>query len=206
MGTRGPKSGNEIATIGPAGIEVRRRLDPPEDLTAEAAEVWRGIVNANPADLFSPGSAPLLAQLCRHTVAARRVAQWLAKIEQSEGALDEARWFKLLARQESESKVIAQGDTSAPDAAIPLHASRGGNSRAESKNRPGAVERPLAGAWRGTWKVSIRRSGTQRSAHFIAVHLCLHPMARRSTESLHQGKKHDCRINELVELLCRLSE
>jgi hypothetical protein len=108
MGARGPKSGTELTTIGPAGVEVKRRLNPPDDLTAEAAEVWRSIVSSNPADLFSPGSSPLLAQLCRHTVAARRVAQWLAKIEQSEGALDEARWFQLLARQESESKVIAQ--------------------------------------------------------------------------------------------------
>lgn len=108
MGARGPKSTSELATIGPAGIALTRRLDPPADLTGEAAEVWRGIVNANPADLFSPGSAPLLAQLCRHTVAARRIGQWLARIETAEGELDEVRWFQLLARQEAESKVIAQ--------------------------------------------------------------------------------------------------
>lgn len=108
MGARGPKSGNELATIGPAGIVVTRRLDPPQDLTAEAAAMWREIVNANPADLFSPGSTPLLAQLCRHTIAARRIAQWLARVEASDGDLDEARWFQLLARQEAESKIIAQ--------------------------------------------------------------------------------------------------
>lgn len=45
MGARGPKSGNELATIGPAGIVVTRRLDPPQDLTAEAAAMWREIVN-----------------------------------------------------------------------------------------------------------------------------------------------------------------
>lgn len=108
MGARGPKSSNELAAIGPTGIAITRRLDPPEDLTAEAAEVWRGIVNANPADLFSPGSAPLLAQLCRHTIAARRVAQSLARVETADGDFDDVRWFQLLARQEAESKVIAQ--------------------------------------------------------------------------------------------------
>lgn len=107
MGTRGRKSSTELTTISASGITSKLRLEAPADLTAEQAEVWRAIVNANPADMFNPGSAALLAQLCRHTVAARRIAAWLWKLEMAEGNLDTETWFKLLARQESESKIIA---------------------------------------------------------------------------------------------------
>src|SRR4028119_1546858 len=72
MGTRGRKSAAELALIGPGGIETRRRLEAPADLSAEQAEVWRGIVNTLPADWFSPGSGPAPAALCRHTVAPPR--------------------------------------------------------------------------------------------------------------------------------------
>jgi hypothetical protein len=64
-------------------------------------------VNANPADLIGTGSVPLLAQMCRHVVAARRVAGWLARIEGEDCELDAELWLRLLARQESESKIIA---------------------------------------------------------------------------------------------------
>ena len=107
MGNRGPKSSTELTTISGAGITTQRRLDVPADLTAEQADVWRAIVNANPADLFNTGSAALLSQLCRHTIAARRVAASLWKAETAEGDFNEDRWFKLLARQEAESKILA---------------------------------------------------------------------------------------------------
>lgn len=107
MGIRGPKSTTELTTIGATGIAVQRRLDAPGDLTAEQADIWRSVVNANPADLFNPGSAALLGQLCRHTVAANRLGSWLQQVETADGPLDTELWFKLLARQEAESKVIA---------------------------------------------------------------------------------------------------
>ncbi|MCA3488299.1 MAG: hypothetical protein IOD05_01975 [Rhodobacter sp.] len=108
MGTRGPKSGAELAIIGPSGIVAATpRPAPPPDLTGEAAEAFVAIVNGNPAALIGPGSVPLLAQLCRHVVAARRVAGWLARIEGEDGELDADLWLRLLARQEAESKVIA---------------------------------------------------------------------------------------------------
>jgi hypothetical protein len=81
MGSRGRKSAAELALIGPGGIETRRRLEAPPDVSTEQAEVWRSIVNSLPEDWFSAGSAPVLAALCRHTVAARRVAAWLARLE-----------------------------------------------------------------------------------------------------------------------------
>lgn len=107
MGTRGRKSSAELAIIGPRGVETRRRVEPPADLSTEQAEIWRAIVNAHEAAWFGPGSAPVLAALCRHVVAGRRVAGWIATLEAAETGLDEERWFKLLARQEAESKVVA---------------------------------------------------------------------------------------------------
>ncbi len=82
MGTRGRKSAAELAVISGAGIASTRRLSAPPELTEDQAEVWRGVVNSLPADWFSQGSAPVLAALCRHTVAARRVASWIARLEE----------------------------------------------------------------------------------------------------------------------------
>jgi hypothetical protein len=107
MTQRGRKSAAELAIIGLGGLETRRRLDAPADLSTEQAKVWRGVVNSLPADWFSPGSAPVLAALCRHVVAGRRVAGWIARLEEAQDGLDEERWFKLLARQEAESKMVA---------------------------------------------------------------------------------------------------
>lgn len=108
MGTRGRASSAALATapVGPCGIEVHRRLPVPDDLGREAGEVWQAIVSGLPTDWFTPGSAPLLVQLCRHVVAARRVAGWLARIEEA-ADLDGDLWLRLLARQEAESKAIA---------------------------------------------------------------------------------------------------
>ena len=107
MTQRGRKSAAELATISGAGIATTRRLSPPPDLTEEQSDVWRSIVNGNPADLFNAGSAPVLAALCRHVVAARRVAGWIARLEEAQDGLDEEAWFRLLAHQEAESKAVA---------------------------------------------------------------------------------------------------
>ncbi len=40
-------------------------------------------------------------------VAGCRVAGWSARLKKVEEGLDEERWFKLLARQEAESKAVA---------------------------------------------------------------------------------------------------
>jgi hypothetical protein len=48
MGTRGRKSSAELALIGPNGVETRRRLEAPADLSTEQAEVWCSITNSLP--------------------------------------------------------------------------------------------------------------------------------------------------------------
>jgi hypothetical protein len=140
MTQRGRKSAAELATISGAGIATTRRLSPPPDLTEEQSDVWRSIVNGNPADLFNAGSAPVLAALCRHVVAGRRVAGWIARLEEAQDGLDEEAWFRLLARQEAESKSRGgSGHPPASDAAEPLHAARGGRCGAEGPRRATAV-------------------------------------------------------------------
>jgi hypothetical protein len=81
-------------------------MKPPHDLTDEEVEIWAAVINNEPADWFSPSTAPALAQYCRHCVAARRVAEL---IERSTGdremLIDD--YNKLLIMQDRESKAIA---------------------------------------------------------------------------------------------------
>ncbi len=92
MGARGRKSGAELATIGPAGVAIQRRPEPPAHLGDEAAERWRAIVSTLPADWFSPGSLPLLEALCALAVSQRRTAEALEKLEAGDGEFDEDQW------------------------------------------------------------------------------------------------------------------
>ena len=107
MKQRGRKGIEALTVIGAAGIVATRRPDPPADLTAEQADAWREIVNAHPADWFTAGSRPVLAQMCRHITAARRVAGWLARLEADADDFDGDLWLRLLARQEAEGKAVA---------------------------------------------------------------------------------------------------
>jgi hypothetical protein len=60
--------------------EVMWRPEAPDDLTIEQSEEWHAIVQTMPADHFMRGNYPLLAQLCRHIVSARRIAQLVEKV------------------------------------------------------------------------------------------------------------------------------
>jgi hypothetical protein len=50
-----------------------RQVPPPDDLSEEAAKVWRDVVATKPVSWWDAGSLPLLAQYCRVTVEARRI-------------------------------------------------------------------------------------------------------------------------------------
>lgn len=81
MKQRGRKSTQAlaIAEISVGALDRVERQRPPHDLTDEEVEVWVSIVNTEQADWFSPGNVPLLTQLCRHVVHARRVAELLER-------------------------------------------------------------------------------------------------------------------------------
>jgi hypothetical protein len=109
MGLRGKKSTAELSVVQPDGITAIRRPEPPEDLTEDQAYEWRCIVNRMPADWFPRETHPMLAQYCRHAVAAARIAKMVADFECS--ASDDENWLntydKLLKMQEREGRALS---------------------------------------------------------------------------------------------------
>ena len=79
MGTRGRESMASLM-VPENPTEIVQRPDAPYDLTDQQADEWRAIVNTMPADHFMRGNFPLLAQLCRHIVNARRFAQMIEEV------------------------------------------------------------------------------------------------------------------------------
>jgi hypothetical protein len=83
-------------------------------LTEEQAHEWRMIVEALPADWFRRENHSLLAQYCRHIVAARRIAEAVGRVEERlrDGDLEAvAAYDKLLTMQERESRIIVNAAT-----------------------------------------------------------------------------------------------
>jgi hypothetical protein len=94
-----------FAALRPKIAAAIPRADAPYDLTDEQADEWRAIVNVMPADHFMRGNYPLLAQFCRHVVAARQIAQLIAKEAKSK-KLDAGLFLELLRAQQAETKAI----------------------------------------------------------------------------------------------------
>ena len=132
MGSRGRKSAAELAVV--TATEAVQRPDAPYDLTDEQTEEWWAIVNSLPADWFERGNHANLAQLCRHIVAARRIAQ-LIEQECSGKELDKGALIELLKRQEAESKVINALLRS-------MRLTQQSIMRAETAKRPKQVKKP----------------------------------------------------------------
>ena len=104
MKRRGRKPGAELALASPV-VEMQRP-DAPYDLTDEQSEEWWAVVNRMPADWFPRETHGLLAQYCRHVVAARRVAQLVSAAEKSK-KLDVENYDRLLKMQEREGRAIS---------------------------------------------------------------------------------------------------
>lgn len=106
MESRGRKSAAELAVVTADGLAAIRRPDPPPDLTDEQAHEWRSIVNRLPAEWFPRETHGMLAQYCRHVVAARRIAQLIAEFERREDFSIEE-YDRLLKMQEREGRAIS---------------------------------------------------------------------------------------------------
>lgn len=106
MGARGRKSADSqlVALMPDAGVV--HRPEPPYELTDEQADEWRAIVRQMPADWFPRETHGLLAQYCRHVVAARRIAQLIAQTE-AKSTLDVAEYDMLLKMQEREGRALS---------------------------------------------------------------------------------------------------
>jgi hypothetical protein len=103
MGRRGRPS---IASLMvPDAPEFIQRPDAPYDLTDEQAEEWRAIVGTMDPGHFMRGNYPLLAQLCRHIVNARRLAQLIEQCAK-EKDFDRKEFGILLQLEATESAAI----------------------------------------------------------------------------------------------------
>ncbi len=106
MAARGRKSAASLEVAGPTPVETIERPDAPYDLTDEQTLEWWAVVNRMPADWFPRETHGLLAQYCRHVIAARRVAQLVGAAETGE-TLDLVEYDRLLKMQEREGRAIA---------------------------------------------------------------------------------------------------
>lgn len=107
MATRGRKSAASLAVVQADGVAIVPRPTPPSELTSEQAAEWRAVVGRMPTDWFPRETHSLLAQYCRHVVAARRVAQLIAAAEEGGEAFDVDEYDKLLKMQEREGRALS---------------------------------------------------------------------------------------------------
>ncbi len=134
MGTRGRTSAAELSVISGGGVETIRRPVPPDDLSDEQAEEWRAVVNRLPADWFPRETHGMLAQYCRHVVAARRCAQLVAEIEGA-SEFDLGAYDKALKMQEREGRAISS-------LATRMRISQQATVRAEKARKGSQVKKP----------------------------------------------------------------
>jgi hypothetical protein len=128
-----PSAASLEITTQTAQIETIQRPDAPYDLTDEQSEEWWAIVNRMSADWFPRETHAVLAQYCRHVVAARRVAQLVNDCEAA-AELDLARYDALLRMQEREGRAMT---SLATKLRITQQATRSDKSK-----KPGMVKKP----------------------------------------------------------------
>lgn len=105
MEGRGRRSTASLTVVSSNPVQAINRPQPPSDLTREQTEEWVAIVNRLPADWFPRETHPVLVSYVRHIVAARHIAQLIAKIEKA-SAVDIDEYDKLLKLQERETRAI----------------------------------------------------------------------------------------------------
>lgn len=106
MGERGRKSSSSLMVAAGQTVQAVQRPEPPDELTEEQARVWYGVVDSMPADWFGRETHEMLAQYCRHAVAARRVAQLIAQAEKDD-EFKVGDYDLLLKMQEREGRALS---------------------------------------------------------------------------------------------------
>lgn len=134
MGVRGRKSAAELTVISGDGIETIRRPEPPAELTEEQADEWQAVTNRLPADWFPRETHSLLAQYCRHVIAARRIAQLVDSIEAAE-QFDLDSYDKALKMQEREGRALSS-------LATRMRITQQATVRASQARKPPVVKKP----------------------------------------------------------------
>jgi hypothetical protein len=109
MGKRGRKSAAELA-MAPL-IEIEPRPVAPDELTDEESAQWESIVARMPSKWFTKETWPLLVQLCRHIIAARRLAQLIHQAEEGDEAFLVDQWMRLLRALTGQTAIITSVST-----------------------------------------------------------------------------------------------
>lgn len=137
MQKRGRKSAASLETLTVGPVEVVSRQKAPHDLTDEETEVWAAVVNTEPADWFSPSSAPILAQYCKHVINARRVSELIEQAT-SDPELSIQDYDRLLKMQERESRAISS-------LATKMRISQQATTNHRGNKKPSAARKPWEG-------------------------------------------------------------
>lgn len=140
----GRRSAASLAVVSNTAIEITERPAPPSDLSAEQKVEWVSVINRMPADWFPRETHGMLAQYCRHVIAARRVAQLVAGMEADMAAADDEEgdfnikdYDRLLKMQEREGRAITS-------LATKMRLSQQ-SSYDKSKKKPSGARKPWEG-------------------------------------------------------------
>jgi hypothetical protein len=106
LGARGRHSSAELSVVAGGVVSAIERPAAPGELTDEQQAEWRSIVGRMPADWFPRETWALLAQYCRHVVAAKRIGQLIEQAE-ADAAFDLDAYDKLLKMQEREGRAMS---------------------------------------------------------------------------------------------------
>lgn len=88
-------------------LEGISRPIPPSELSLEQRNEWLAVVNRLPADWFPRETHAILAQYCRHVVAARRIAQLVDRLEADSESFNVEEYDRLLKMQEREGRALS---------------------------------------------------------------------------------------------------
>jgi chaperone required for assembly of F1-ATPase len=134
MAARGRKSAASMEITIASNVQAILRPLPPDELTTEQADEWSAVVDRMPADWFPRETHGMLVQYCRHVIAARRIAQLIARIEKAK-KLDLDEYDKLLKMQEREGRAVSS-------LATRMRITQQATVRAESAKKPAQIPAP----------------------------------------------------------------
>lgn len=109
MKSRGRTPSAVLELVAQAGIDAVGHIErpaAPSELSDEQAAEWRIVVNRLPADWFPAETHAVLAQYCRHVVAARRIGQLIAQFEAGED-FNVREYETLLKMQDREGRAMS---------------------------------------------------------------------------------------------------
>ena len=103
MGTRGPKSKNDLTIV---STRPEKRVTPPDSMSDDAKAEWHRIVSSLPVNHFNQTQLGMLEQYVKHCVEATHISQLIQATTGCEH-IDMPHYDRLLKMQERESRILA---------------------------------------------------------------------------------------------------